>query len=132
MDRPLRTIIRVDRKGVSNTAFNCSQPRSVRAPVCKHVDTTGVHTWSKVSLNLLNISVELTRTEPEYADIAERFVYDFVQLALTLNLPGNRGYLNWDEQDGFYYDVRAQNACGVGPHGADYGGDERIGTCLSP
>lgn len=65
----------------------------------------GTAWMASLSLNLLNISVELTRTEPEYADIAERFVYDFVQLALTLNLPGNRGYLNWDEQDGFYYDV---------------------------
>ena len=48
----------------------------------------GTAWMASLSLNLLNISVELTRTEPEYADIAERFVYDFVQLALTLNLPG--------------------------------------------
>jgi hypothetical protein len=24
---------------------------------------------------------------------------------MTLNTPGQRGYVNWDEQDGFYYDV---------------------------
>ncbi|MFZ9147383.1 MGH1-like glycoside hydrolase domain-containing protein [Vulcanococcus sp.] len=65
----------------------------------------GTAWMASLSLNLLNISVELARAEPEYADIAERFVYDFVQLALTLNLPGNRGYVNWDEEDGFYYDV---------------------------
>ena len=65
----------------------------------------GTAWMASLSLNLLNMSVELSREEPEYADIAERFVYDFVQLALTINSPGHRGYVNWDEQDGFYYDV---------------------------
>ncbi|MEB3256447.1 MAG: glucosidase, partial [Synechococcaceae cyanobacterium] len=65
----------------------------------------GTAWMASLSLNLLNISVELSREEEEYADICERFVYDFVQLALTLNTPGSRGYVNWDEQDGFYYDV---------------------------
>jgi len=71
-----------------------------------HIEQCDGTAWmASLSLNLLNISVELSREEPEYADICERFIYDFVQLALTLNLPGNRGYLNWDEEDGFYYDV---------------------------
>ena len=65
----------------------------------------GTAWMASLSLNLLHIAVELSREEPEYADICERFIYDFVQLALTLNLPGSRGYLNWDEEDGFYYDV---------------------------
>jgi hypothetical protein len=65
----------------------------------------GTAWMASLSLNLLNISVELSREEPEYADICERFVYDFVQLALTLNTQGSRGYVNWDEEDGFYYDV---------------------------
>jgi hypothetical protein len=71
-----------------------------------HIEQCDGTSWmASLSLNLLNISVELSREEPEYADISERFVYDFVQLALTLNAPGSRGYVNWDEQDGFYYDV---------------------------
>ncbi len=65
----------------------------------------GTAWMASLSLNLLNISVELSREEPEYIDICERFVHDFVQLAITLNTPGSRGYINWDEQDGFYYDV---------------------------
>jgi hypothetical protein len=65
----------------------------------------GTAWMASLSLNLLSIAVELSAEEPEYADLCERFVYDFVQLALTLNTPGQRGYLNWDEQDGFYYDV---------------------------
>jgi hypothetical protein len=65
----------------------------------------GTAWMASLSLNLLNIAVELSRDEPEYADLCERFVYDFVQLALTLNTHASHGYLNWDEQDGFYYDV---------------------------
>ena len=65
----------------------------------------GTAWMASLSLSLLAISVELSREEPEYADICERFVYDFVQLALAINTPGSRGYVNWDEEDGFYYDV---------------------------
>ena len=71
-----------------------------------HIEQCDGTAWmASLSLNLLNISVELSREEVEYEDICERFVYDFVQLAITLNTPGSRGYVNWDEQDGFYYDV---------------------------
>ncbi|MBM5826665.1 MAG: glucosidase [Cyanobacteria bacterium M_surface_7_m2_040] len=65
----------------------------------------GTAWMATLSLNLLTIAVELSVEEPEYADLCERFVHDFVQLAITLNTPGQRGYVNWDEQDGFYYDV---------------------------
>ena len=65
----------------------------------------GTAWMASLSLNLLNISVELSRLEPEYADTCERFVYDFTQLAITLNAPLERGFLNWDHDDGFYYDV---------------------------
>jgi len=65
----------------------------------------GTAWMASLSLNLLQISVELSREEPEYADICERFVVDFVQLAIGLNNPSGRDYLNWDEEDGFYYDV---------------------------
>lgn len=65
----------------------------------------GTAWMASLSLNLLDIAVELSHEEPEYADICERFVVDFVQLAIALNNPAGRNYLNWDEEDGFYYDV---------------------------
>ena len=65
----------------------------------------GTAWMASLSLNLLNISVELSHEEPEYADTCERFVYDFTTLALALNAPSERGFLNWDDDDGFYYDV---------------------------
>mgnify|MGYP006276376325 CR=1 FL=1 len=65
----------------------------------------GTAWMASLSLNLLQIAVELSLEEPEYADLIERFVVDYVQLAITLNNPLDRSYLNWDEEDGFYYDV---------------------------
>ncbi|MFN9643574.1 MAG: MGH1-like glycoside hydrolase domain-containing protein [Cyanobacteriota bacterium] len=73
----------------------------------------GTAWMASLSLNLLVIAVELSRDEPEYADLCERFVMDFVQLCLSLNNPANRRFLNWDEEDGFYYDVirRPDGSC---------------------
>ncbi len=65
----------------------------------------GTAWMASLSLNLLVIAVELSREEPEYADLCERFVVDFVQLSMSLNNPFRRRFLNWDEKDGFYYDV---------------------------
>ena len=65
----------------------------------------GTAWMASLSLNMLSICVELSLQEPEYSDVCERFVNDFVQLAITLNTKGTRNYLNWDEEDGFYYDV---------------------------
>jgi hypothetical protein len=73
----------------------------------------GTAWMAALSLNLLQIAVELSREEPEYADICERFVIDFVQLSLSLNSPVQRDFHNWDEEDGFYYDVirRPDGSC---------------------
>ncbi|MEB3258371.1 MAG: glucosidase [Cyanobacteriota bacterium] len=73
----------------------------------------GTAWMASLSLNLLQITVELSRDEQEYADLCERFVVDFVQLCMSLNNPISRGFLNWDEEDGFYYDVirRPDGSC---------------------
>lgn len=57
------------------------------------------------SLNMLNIAIELAKSEPEYEDIADKFLSDFVYLAASINAPGSHGFSLWDEEDGFYYDV---------------------------
>ncbi|MBM5816541.1 MAG: glucosidase [Cyanobacteria bacterium K_Offshore_surface_m2_239] len=73
----------------------------------------GTAWMAALSLNLLQIAVELSREEPEYADLCERFVVDFAQLSLSLNNPVQREFHNWDEEDGFYYDVirRPDGSC---------------------
>jgi hypothetical protein len=58
-----------------------------------------------LSLNMLEIAVTLHQDRPEYAELTDRFIDDFSVLCFALNSPGVRGFLNWDEQDGFYYDV---------------------------
>jgi len=65
----------------------------------------GTAWMAALSLHLLQIAVELSEEEPEYADLCERFVVDFVQLSMSLNNPMSRNFQNWDEEDGFYYDV---------------------------
>ena len=67
----------------------------------------GTAWMAMLSLNLLQISVELSSQDPEFLDICERFIFDFAQLAITLNVPSlnGRDYVSWDEEDGFYYDV---------------------------
>jgi Glycosyl hydrolase family 63 C-terminal domain len=81
-----------------------------------HIEQCDGTAWmATLCLNLLQISVELSSDEPEYGDLCERFVVDYVQLAIALNAPHNqtRTFLNWDEQDGFYYDVikRSDGSC---------------------
>ncbi|MFM1800406.1 MAG: hypothetical protein RLZZ117_2684 [Cyanobacteriota bacterium] len=73
----------------------------------------GTAWMATLSLNLLQMAVELSREEPEYADLCERFVVDFAQLSLSLNNPVQRDFHNWDEEDGFYYDVirRPDGSC---------------------
>lgn len=57
------------------------------------------------SLNMLNIAIELAKSEPEYEDIADKFLNDFIYLAAAVNAVGTSGYTLWDDEDGFYYDV---------------------------
>ncbi|TCD56802.1 glucosidase [Synechococcus sp. BS56D] len=57
------------------------------------------------SLNMLEIAVTLHQDRPEYAELTDRFIDDFCGLCFALNSPGVRGFVNWDEQDGFYYDI---------------------------
>jgi hypothetical protein len=56
-------------------------------------------------LNMLNIAIELAKEEPEYEDIADKFLNDFIYLAAAVNAEGSGGFTLWDDDDGFYYDV---------------------------
>ena len=58
-----------------------------------------------LSLNMLEACVLLAEDREEYKSLCERFVADFSRLTYALNSPTGRGYVNWDEEDGFYYDV---------------------------
>ena len=54
--------------------------------------------------NMLQIAAELAMTDPDYADMALKFVEHFMWIASSMtHLGGETGM--WDEEDGFFYDV---------------------------
>jgi hypothetical protein len=54
--------------------------------------------------NMLEISAELPKTDPDYADMALKFVEHFLWIASSMtHMGGDIGM--WDEEDGFFYDV---------------------------
>jgi hypothetical protein len=65
----------------------------------------GTAWMAQFCLSMLNIAIELSKESPEYEDIADKFLNDFIYLAAAINSPGKDGFTLWDEEDGFYYDV---------------------------
>lgn len=54
-------------------------------------------------VTMLEMALELARTDSSYEDIASKFFEHFVEIADTMNdVKTGRGL--WDEEDGFYYD----------------------------
>jgi hypothetical protein len=54
--------------------------------------------------NMLQIAATLAKTDPDYLDMAMKFVQHFLWIASSMsNLGGGAGM--WDEEDGFFYDV---------------------------
>ena len=75
-------------------------------PDGSHIAQSDGTSWmASFSLSMLNIAIELAKEEAEYADIADKFLNDFIYLASAVNSPGSGGFSLWDEEDGFYYDV---------------------------
>jgi hypothetical protein len=55
------------------------------------------------SQSMLQISLELARSDKSYADMALKFFEHFLWIASAMGQIGDGGM--WDEEDGFYYDV---------------------------
>jgi len=56
-------------------------------------------------LNMLDIALELSRENPSYQDVANKFFEHFLLIAHAMNDMGRHHGSLWDESDGFYYDV---------------------------
>lgn len=54
--------------------------------------------------NMLQIANTLALTDPDYADLALKFVQHFLWIASSMDHVGGETGM-WDEEDGFYYDV---------------------------
>ena len=53
---------------------------------------------------MLQIAAELAQRDPAYADMALKFATHFEWISIAMN-PPDADTVNWDDHDGFYYDV---------------------------
>jgi hypothetical protein len=54
---------------------------------------------------MLNIVIELAEHDPDYQELALKFVEHFLWIASAMDRIGERNDEMWDEEDGFYYDL---------------------------
>ena len=79
--------------------------RSAPLPTGGHLEQADGTAWMALfSQNMLEIACELALTDPEYAEMAIKFMEHFLWIASSLGHLGG-GVGMWDEEDGFYYDV---------------------------
>lgn len=57
------------------------------------------------SLNMLQISLDLSMYNPVYQDMAIKFFEHFLYIAGAMNNVGDTNVSLWDDEDNFYYDV---------------------------
>jgi hypothetical protein len=57
------------------------------------------------TLNLLRMSLELSKTNKNYEDFAAKFFRHFLNIAWAMHHIGKNNISLWDNEDNFYYDV---------------------------
>jgi Glycosyl hydrolase family 63 C-terminal domain len=82
--------------------FDRSQPLPTGG---KLAQSDGTSWMAMYSLNLLQIALELAKTDESYEDLASKFWEHFLYISKAMNDLGSERISLWDEEDGFYYDV---------------------------
>ncbi len=79
--------------------------RSAPLPTGGYLEQADGTAWMALFCeNMLEIAVELAITDPDYADMAIKFVEHYMWIASSMaHMGGDTGM--WDEEDGFFYDV---------------------------
>jgi Glycosyl hydrolase family 63 C-terminal domain len=78
--------------------------RSAPLPTGGHLEQADGTAWvAMFCQNMGEISVRLATLDSNYADLANKFVDQFLWIARAMHQTGPDGM--WDEEDGFYYDV---------------------------
>ena len=79
--------------------------RSAPLPTGGYLEQADGTAWMALYCqNMLEIAIELAKTDADYADMAVKFVEHFLWIASSMaQLGGDTGM--WDEEDGFFYDV---------------------------
>jgi hypothetical protein len=79
--------------------------RSAPLPTGGYLEQADGTAWMALyCLNMLEISIELTRHDPVYEDMCVKFTEHFLWIANALAHAGDNCGM-WDEEDGFFYDV---------------------------
>jgi hypothetical protein len=79
--------------------------RSAPLPTGGYLEQADGTSWMALFCqNMLEIAVELTLTDPDYAEMAIKFIEHFFWIAGAMAHVGG-GTEMWDDEDGFYYDV---------------------------
>jgi len=79
--------------------------RSAPLPTGGHLEQADGTAWMALFCqNMLEIAGELSITDPDYADMALKFVEHFLWIGAAMGHLGDDTGM-WDEEDGFYYDV---------------------------
>jgi hypothetical protein len=79
--------------------------RSAPLPTGGYLEQADGTAWMALFCqNMLQIAAELAKTDPDYVDMALKFVEHFMWIASAMSrMGGDTGM--WDEEDGFFYDV---------------------------
>ena len=101
-DRAGRNIFEGGFLGLDNIGvFDRSSP----LPTGGHLEQADGTAWMVLYCqNMLEIAEELSKTDPDYEDMAIKFVEHFLWIASSMTHLGNDTSM-WDEEDGFFYDV---------------------------
>ncbi len=79
--------------------------RSAPLPTGGYLEQADGTAWMGLyCLNMLEIAVELGRSEPAYVDMSLKFTEHFLWIASAMAHAGDDTGM-WDEEDGFFYDV---------------------------
>src|SRR5262249_35879926 len=79
--------------------------RSAPLPTGGYLEQADGTAWMTLFCeNMMEIAGELALTDPDYADIAPKFIEHFLWIASAMTHLGQDTGM-WDEQDGFFYDV---------------------------
>jgi len=79
--------------------------RSSPLPTGGYLEQADGTAWMALfAQNMLEIAVELAKSDPDYGDMALKFLEHFMWIASSMSQLGGEVGM-WDEEDGFFYDV---------------------------
>jgi hypothetical protein len=80
--------------------------RSAPLPAGEFIEQTDGTSWMAMfTLNMLRLSLELSKENPTYQSLSTKFFEHFLYIAGAMRNIGNEGIDLWDQEDEFFYDV---------------------------